>query len=411
MIAAATGIVAALVLSGCSRADTVGSQVEGDSVPWGASAEDYQAALAEMEPVTLTFQTITPSAASITGPNYLAFAEMVEEYSGGKISLDIAWANSIINNSVGVDAGIADGRIDLAEFWPQYNPTEYPVNNLMTSASVVRQAGIIPGYTSSMAAFDEAALATPELVEEFESQGITPIIAFSADGPAALFCTEPITTLDDLAGKQVRSGSVIHTRQLEALGATPVSLAHGEIYEALQRGMLDCSLSPHVTALGTGMLEVAPFVSHLTTSAFASMPTNLYAGPKFKSLPEAAQQLISEAAIHKSDDSISKTLSIISKDAAELSAAAGGAYLAFAPEVDERMNEVNAELLAEVEDSPLLDGTAFLELVREESESWNATVKGKGYVDDGPVEDIADWYTEIDLTPWIDARVERAAAR
>ncbi len=50
---------------------------------------------------------------------------------------------------------------------------------------------------------------------------------------------KPFKTLEDLKGKKIRAAGGLATRIVELLGASPVTLATGEIYPALQRGVLD----------------------------------------------------------------------------------------------------------------------------------------------------------------------------
>ena len=103
MVALATaGLVA---LAGCSSADggdSAGPAGEGPlhaGLPWGSSAEEFAAAVADMDPVHLTIQSSAPSAASSRAWTSLQFKERVEEYSGGKIEVD------------------AEGRTSMAKVW------------------------------------------------------------------------------------------------------------------------------------------------------------------------------------------------------------------------------------------------------------------------------------------------------
>lgn len=50
---------------------------------------------------------------------------------------------------------------------------------------------------------------------------------------------EPITSLDDLQGKRLRLSGLEQGRLLEQLGGNQVSMAGGEIYQSLERGVID----------------------------------------------------------------------------------------------------------------------------------------------------------------------------
>ena len=69
--------------------------------------------LADLEPVTLSYQPGGSSAESVTAANGLAFKEYVEERSGGKITLETTWGQAIAPYDELVDA-LNDGRVDIA---------------------------------------------------------------------------------------------------------------------------------------------------------------------------------------------------------------------------------------------------------------------------------------------------------
>jgi len=55
---------------------------------------------------------------------------------------------------------------------------------------------------------------------------------------------KPYKTLEDLKGAKIRSAGGIATQAIELLGAAPVTMATGEVYPALQQGLLDGLVFP-----------------------------------------------------------------------------------------------------------------------------------------------------------------------
>jgi TRAP-type C4-dicarboxylate transport system substrate-binding protein len=74
------------------------------------------------------------------------------------------------------------------------------------------------------------------------------VLAIWPFGPQVFFCNQPIRTLDDLRGQRVRSFTPSMSALIEALGATPVSLAFPEVYPALQRGIANCGITSPTSA-------------------------------------------------------------------------------------------------------------------------------------------------------------------
>jgi len=58
--------------------------------------------------------------------------------------------------------------------------------------------------------------------------------------PQILFCKEQAESLDALGGEKVRVSGAPAADTLEELDATAVDLTGGEVYQALQRGLVDC---------------------------------------------------------------------------------------------------------------------------------------------------------------------------
>src|SRR5690606_7906662 len=128
MVALATaGLV---VLAGCSSGGNAGDGPAGEGplhegLPWGSSAEEFAAAVADMDKVTLTIQSSAPSASSTRAWSTIQFKNRVEEYSGGKIEVEVVYANAIAT-LIDNDDAVVDGRLDIATIVPLYEPSKYP---------------------------------------------------------------------------------------------------------------------------------------------------------------------------------------------------------------------------------------------------------------------------------------------
>ncbi|MCQ6367091.1 hypothetical protein, partial [Bacillus cereus] len=73
-----------------------------------------------MEPVELTYQVSASSAESSSGQREEAFADAVEEMSGGAITLDIVYGNAVVPPDE-ISSALADGRLDLAHWLTSYH--------------------------------------------------------------------------------------------------------------------------------------------------------------------------------------------------------------------------------------------------------------------------------------------------
>ncbi len=105
----------------------------------------------------------------------------------------------------------------------------------------------------------------------------------------------PITSLADMKGLKIRvQPAKIMMRMIELLGAVPTPMNFGEVYSAIQTGIVDGAENDFVSYSTTGHYEVAGnYVEDNHMSPPAMLLMNL---KKFNSLPKEFQQAISEAA-------------------------------------------------------------------------------------------------------------------
>ena len=92
------------------------------------------------------------------------------------------------------------------------------------------------------------------------------VLAVWPFGTQVFFCNTPIKTLEDLKGKKVRSFTPSMSALIEALGATPVTLAFPEVYPALQRGVANCGITSPTSANTGRWPEVTSHLLPLSVS-------------------------------------------------------------------------------------------------------------------------------------------------
>jgi TRAP-type C4-dicarboxylate transport system substrate-binding protein len=384
---AAGGAVMLLLLSAC--AGSAGSAESGEGYDYGASQEEVNEVLQELEPVTLTYQPAGSSEASMSSPPGVEFAKAIEEKSNGKITVDIVWGQAIAGFDE-VDDALADGRVDLAMTVPAYQPAEYPAVNALGTALAKLPASPFAGELVAEAVSADLAWNSPEIIEEFEAKGIHPIAPVRAGAHYQTECVDKGNGIKDWQGRQVRVGSENHSGLMESLGATPVSLDYTETYEALQRNLLNCQLGAFSSSVESGSLEVAPHVSYTTTTSFARVPSTLVAGSSFDRLPLAYQQVIFDSYA----DAFHGQMQMVIGNNAEgvrQAKAAGGALEELPAEVQQQIADFNTATVRELAESDAL-GNNLVDQLAESTEKWTQKVEELGLHDDGSVEDFDQWF-------------------
>ena len=399
---AVLGATALVGLAGC--AGTAGQSSEdaggGDGVEYGATAEEYQEALADMDPVTLTYQPGAQSGQGHTGQAEQTFMDRVEEMSGGKITLEPAWGQSIAAFDEVTEA-TADGRIDIGVEIPIYTPSKYAAINELINLAPSTPASPYATEIATTAAMMEVAWNTPEIGENYESMGVTFLRPVMFETSNALMCTEPVTSLDDFAGKQIRVGSASDLAIVESLDASPVSMQFTEAYEALQRNTIDCTLGGLRIGSEYGFLEVAPHVTFPEDAAWGRSPTAVVAGPGYTNLPLAAQQLIFDAYAESNARSLEASVAFVA-DAVTGLQENGGDIERLEGDANEALHSAIDGLREKTLTSDALDGEDAANRLDEAYGKWIAIAEEEGHVDDGDYIGFADGYASdpVDLTSY-----------
>ncbi|MCT1658339.1 hypothetical protein M3A87_13240, partial [Brevibacterium luteolum] len=89
LLATAATASAAVMLAGCAGSaggPSTNSAGAGAGFDYGADQADVDAALADLDPVTITYQPTAASEKSVMAPGGTVLAEEIEKRSGGKIS-------------------------------------------------------------------------------------------------------------------------------------------------------------------------------------------------------------------------------------------------------------------------------------------------------------------------------------
>jgi TRAP-type C4-dicarboxylate transport system substrate-binding protein len=275
---------AALLLAGCGGGSDGGSDGGGDSAGGG---------LEDMEPVVLRVAIPLPETAT-PSLGMQAFADYASEASDGKLDFEFHYNATLIPGAEllpGLSSGLADIGLIISAYQPELLPT---------SAWMAQHAPRIENWGFPKQTIDQAIQArllfgNEVLREEQAAQNTVPLWG-TPSGPYSMLCAEPFTTPEDLAGRQVRVGGEPWATEVTELGMTPAFLPSGETYEALQRGILDCTETDPQTITTQGLMEVGKHLSPINGSqaAVAQLAMNK---DSYDALPLEAQQILFDAKV------------------------------------------------------------------------------------------------------------------
>lgn len=203
--------------------------------------------------VTLVYAEVNPLD-TIVGQTDTAFKEKVEELSGGKIKIDIQASgvlgseNDVLDTMLGGGGTIDMSRISAFALTP-YGGEKSKL--LSIPYTFVNREHFWNFATSDLA---------PEfLLEPHEKGSGVRGLFYGEEGFRHFFSAKPLNGMDDLKGLKIRvSNDPVMNGMVEGLGASPTVVSFGELYSALQTGVVDAAEQPIANYKSNAFPEVAP---------------------------------------------------------------------------------------------------------------------------------------------------------
>ena len=212
------------------------------------------AALAE--PITLTYAEVNPVEGTVVGDVALAFKDKLEELSGGEVVVDIQ-ASGVMGDEKTVLANILGGdtSVDIVRI------SAFALNQYGAQKSVFLTLPYVFTSEEHYWKFVESDLAKQMLAESKEVGLPFNGLAYGEEGFRHFFSKSEVKTIEDLKGLKIRvSDDPIMTGMIAGLGAAFTPVSFGELYSALQTGVVDCAEQPITNYLSNSFQEVAPYM-------------------------------------------------------------------------------------------------------------------------------------------------------
>ena len=212
----------------------------------------------------------------------LKFEELVETGSNGEIDVQIFPSSQMGPDREmieGVQTGVLEMAIPPSSFFAGWDP-----------AFAVIELPYM--YASKDIAFDVLDGAAGDgMLARVENQGLVGLGWLELGVRNVTNNVRPIASPQDLEGVKLRTMKVpAHVATFESLGANPTPMNFGEVYSALQQGVIDGQENPLAIITSQRFYEVQKYLS--TTGHVFAVYMPVVSKPFFDSLSAEHQQLI-----------------------------------------------------------------------------------------------------------------------
>ena len=215
----------------------------------------------------------------------LKVAQLVKERTKGDVDLQIFPSSQLGNQrqmTEGAQFGTIEGTVSPAAFLGGFDP----------AVSILDIPYLYPTSRTASQKLREGPFGKA-ILDSFSSRGLVAITIWP-NGRKSMTSNKPLANLDAYKGQKFRvMDSKILQEQFAAVGASAVSIAFGELYTALQTGVVDGQENPLDTIATMKYFEVQ---KNLVVTEHGAMEDVVLFNPNWwKSLPANHQQIIARA--------------------------------------------------------------------------------------------------------------------
>ncbi|MDF2829494.1 MAG: extracellular solute-binding protein [Mycobacterium sp.] len=214
------------------------------------------------------------------------WAEEVEERTDGGVKVKFHYSQSLVGADESLQATL-DGRADLAQVGSLYSASD------LSMFTVIELPFETNNPQVQMTAIERLYEENDTYRDDFDRQGVQLLFPLPL-GINVIGLKEPARTPDDLAGRSIRSGGLT-SEALLAVGANPVAMTATDVYESMERGVIDGYTSLAIANLPTfGLASTTPYVVDPGIGSYASSIVVINS-ELLEKMPSEYQDAIAEA--------------------------------------------------------------------------------------------------------------------
>lgn len=222
-------------------------------------------------------------------PSFIAleqFGDRLSERTDGRLDVEV-YPNETLGAQQEVVQLVGDGAVDMAVV------SGTQMENLSSGFEVLNLPTVFDDIDHQLRVINDDAI-VGELFTSLEDSNNLTVLGGLTQGSRHVYTAEgPVETPEDLAGQKIRvQESDIHIDMINAMGASATPMAYGEVYTAMQSGVLDGAENNEISYMSQNHNEVAKHMSltnHLVGLDYVVMNSDLLEG-----LPEQDRQIFDE---------------------------------------------------------------------------------------------------------------------
>jgi len=203
------------------------------------------------EPITLSLSHFMSNQHPLHTNILVPFAEAVLEQTEGRVDIKVYPNNELGAPTTTVDQ-VVSGSLDIGLTLAAYTPGRFPLTTILEFPFMYENA-------------TQGNLVAAGLKDELQDSDYKDMKLLWIGGTdvAKVLINKEVTTVDGLAGLKLRSPGLLYNDFFHQLKATELSLPVSDLYDAMDRGIVDGSLMSPSALISFKLAEVTDFVIDL----------------------------------------------------------------------------------------------------------------------------------------------------
>ena len=233
--------------------------------------------------ITLKLSHYLPAVHGIQTDFIVPWTEQVSQCTNGEVKFEISPGGTQLGNVAKQQEQVLAGVVDIAHGLTGAPRGRFPRTSLIEMPFLSRDAGSATHALWS--------LYPTELKDEYK--GLKVLALHAHNGGLLHTNGKHVETMEDMKGLRIRTPSPAVSEMLTYLGATPQALPPGEVYENLQRHVVDGTVFPWDPVKSFGLNEV--LTDHLDAGFYTVSFFFVMNQKKYDNLPENVRKCIDDA--------------------------------------------------------------------------------------------------------------------
>ena len=296
--------------------------------------------------------------------------------SKDRIEIEFFWGQSLIKAKDNLRA-LGSGLVETAQLIASYNAAELGLWNYASAPFGINDEWVGMHTWFEILTTDPAALAEAKR-NKFK------LLANNTTGPVHLLCAKAaITTTAGLKGAKIRTSGG-WTNLFKELGAVPVTIGFGELYQALERGTVDCTQNYTAFVKSYKHFEVADHLTEVFMGQFLAYGIGISLRI-YDEMPKDLQDIMVDVSKQYMDVYARNQIEFTQQAKKELIAGIDGKKVQFHSLSDadraqwaKAADSFTTAWLAKM-DKKGIDGQAFLKKLDKVTAKYEAKLKAEGY--------------------------------